>query len=80
MYLEVIEAAASDARRQAVILERTSQPPHHPARLTSPASRYLRGFLPGVLAHPPLSFRRQRLMSSSLRGKVVGAGVLRVVI
>jgi len=45
MYLEVIEAAASDARREAVILERTSQPADHPVLLNFPESRYLKGFI-----------------------------------
>ena len=45
MYLEVIEAAAADARREAVILERTSQPADHPVLLNFPESRYLKGFI-----------------------------------
>lgn len=45
MYLEVIEAAAADARREAVVLERTSQPADHPVLLNFPESRYLKGFL-----------------------------------
>jgi 23S rRNA (cytosine1962-C5)-methyltransferase len=45
MYLEVIEDAASDARREAVILERTSQPTDHPVLLNFPESRYLKGFI-----------------------------------
>jgi 23S rRNA (cytosine1962-C5)-methyltransferase len=45
MYLEVIEDAASDARREAVILERTSQPADHPVLLNFPESRYLKGFI-----------------------------------
>ncbi len=45
MYLEVIEAAAADARREAVILERTSQPADHPVLVNFPESRYLKGFI-----------------------------------
>ena len=45
MYLEVIEDAASDARREAVVLERTSQPADHPVLLNFPESRYLKGFI-----------------------------------
>lgn len=45
MYLEVIEAAAADARREAVVMERTSQPADHPVLLNFPESRYLKGFL-----------------------------------
>jgi 23S rRNA (cytosine1962-C5)-methyltransferase len=45
MYLEVIEDAASDARREAVVLERTSQPADHPVLLNFPESRYLKGFV-----------------------------------
>jgi 23S rRNA (cytosine1962-C5)-methyltransferase len=45
MYLEVIEAAAADARREAIVLERTSQPADHPVLVNFPESRYLKGFL-----------------------------------
>jgi 23S rRNA (cytosine1962-C5)-methyltransferase len=45
MYLELIEDAASDARREAVVLERTSQPADHPVLLNFPESRYLKGFI-----------------------------------
>ena len=45
MYLDLIEAAASDARREGLILERTSQPADHPVMLNFPESRYLKGFI-----------------------------------
>ena len=45
MYLDVIESAASDARREGIILERTSQPSDHPVMLNFPESRYLKGFI-----------------------------------
>ncbi len=45
MYLELIEAAAADARREGIVLERTSQPADHPVLLNFPESRYLKGFI-----------------------------------
>ena len=45
MYLELIEAAASDARREGMIIGRTSQPDDHPVTLNFPESRYLKGFI-----------------------------------
>ncbi len=45
MYLDLIEAAASDARREGLVLERTSQPADHPVMLNFPESRYLKGYI-----------------------------------
>ncbi len=45
MYMELIEAAAADARREGIVLERVSQPTDHPVMLNFPESRYLKGFI-----------------------------------
>lgn len=45
MYFDVIESAARDARRQAILLDRVSQPSDHPILLNFPESRYLKGFI-----------------------------------
>ena len=50
MYFEVIESAAQDARRQAILLDRVSQPSDHPILLNFPESRYLKGFILEVRA------------------------------
>ena len=43
--MELIEAAAADARREGIVLERVSQPTDHPVMLNFPESRYLKGFI-----------------------------------
>jgi 23S rRNA (cytosine1962-C5)-methyltransferase len=45
MVLSVLESAASDAHRDAVILERTFQPADHPVLVNFPESLYLKGFI-----------------------------------
>jgi 23S rRNA (cytosine1962-C5)-methyltransferase len=45
MYMELIEEAAADARREGIVLERVSQPTDHPVMLNFPESRYLKGFI-----------------------------------
>jgi 23S rRNA (cytosine1962-C5)-methyltransferase len=45
MYFDVVESAARDARRQAILLEQVSQPSDHPILLNFPESRYLKGFI-----------------------------------
>jgi 23S rRNA (cytosine1962-C5)-methyltransferase len=45
MVLSVLESAASDAHRDAFILERTFQPADHPVLVNFPESLYLKGFI-----------------------------------
>ncbi len=45
MYLELVENAAADARREGLVLERVTQPADHPVMLNFPESRYLKGFI-----------------------------------
>lgn len=45
MVLGVLESAAADAHRDAVILERTFQPADHPIVVNFPESLYLKGFI-----------------------------------
>jgi 23S rRNA (cytosine1962-C5)-methyltransferase len=42
--LDMLAAAAQDAGREFVILERTTQGPDHPVLLSMPESEYLRCF------------------------------------
>jgi len=42
-FLEVLEAAAADCRRETRLLEITGQPPDHPVLLNFPESHYLKG-------------------------------------
>jgi 23S rRNA (cytosine1962-C5)-methyltransferase len=44
-YLEMLESAAGDARRDVTILEVCRQPSDHPILLNMPESEYLRGFI-----------------------------------
>lgn len=44
-YIDVLSSAAHDARRAVTILEITGQPEDHPATLSFPESRYLKGLV-----------------------------------
>jgi 23S rRNA (cytosine1962-C5)-methyltransferase len=45
LFQSIVAGAAADAKRNARVLEKLTQPPDHPILLTFPESEYLKGLI-----------------------------------